>query len=162
MRTITITCAFAAVALAAAATAGATAPTTTGQSFPRSIPHYLACPGFWIDGEFQIDQTTTTFFDGDGAAIKTVRHVHSDGTLSNPLTGKSLADSGDFKVTVDLVTGERTIDGNVNTATIPGGGVIYHAVGRLAFETDGSIFEAGPHDDADNNYGDLCSYLAGA
>jgi hypothetical protein len=161
MRTITITCAFAVAALAGAATADATAPTTTHQSFPRSIPHYLACPGFWIDGEFQIDQTTTTFYAADGTAIRIVRHVHSDGTLSNPLTGKSLADTGSFTVTVDLTTGERTIDGNLNTATNPGGGVIYHAVGRLAFEPDGTILEAGPHDDADDNYGDLCSYLAG-
>jgi hypothetical protein len=84
----------------------------------------------------------------------------SDGTLSNPLTGKSINDSGDFKVTVDLVTGERTIDGNLSTATISGGGAIYHAVGRLAFEPDGSVFEAGPHDDADNNLGALCGYLA--
>jgi len=161
MRKLTITSAFAVLALAAGGTAGATAPTTIHQSFPRSIPHYLACPGFWIEGEFQIDQTTATFYAEDGTAIKVVRHVRSDGTLSNPLTGRSIPDTGNFKVTVDVATGERTIDGNLNTATIPSGGVIYHAVGRLAFEPDGTILEAGPHDDADNNYGDLCSYLAG-
>lgn len=162
MRTITIICALAVVALGGAATAGATPPTTSHQSFPRSIPHYLTCAGFWIDGEFEIDQTTTIFYGADGTPIRVVRHVHSDGTLSNPLTGRSIADTGNFNVTIDLTTGERTIDGNLNTATIPGGGVIYHSVGRLAFEPDGNVFEAGPHDDADNNYSDLCSYLAGA
>ena len=161
MRKLTITSAFAVFALAAAGTAGATAPTTTHTSFHRSIPNYLPCPGFTIRGEFDIDRTTTTFFGDAGTAIRTVQHVHADGTLSNPLTGKSLADSGDFKITVDLTTGERNIVGNLNTATIPGGGVIFHAVGRLAFEPDGSIFEAGPHDDADNNFGSLCDYLAG-
>ena len=66
-------------------------------------------------------------------------------------------------MTVDLVTGERTLDGKVNMATAPGTGVIYQAVGRLAFlNPDGSIFEAGPHDDADNTFGALCDYLAGS
>jgi hypothetical protein len=161
MRKLAITSVFAVLVLATGGIAGATTPTTTHESFPRPIPHYLACPGFWIDGEFQIDQTTTTFYAADGTAIKVVRHVRSDGTLSNPFTGKSIPDKGNFKVTVDLATGERTIDGNLNTATIPGGGMIYHAVGRLAFEPDG-VFEAGPHDDFDNDYGALCSYLAGS
>jgi hypothetical protein len=115
MRMLTIVTSLAVLVLAAAGTAGATAPTTTHQSFPRSIPHYLPCPGFWIDGEFQIDRTTTTFYNQDGTQIRTVMHVHSDGTLSNPLTGTSLADSGDFKITVDLLTGERTLDGKTST-----------------------------------------------
>jgi hypothetical protein len=156
---LTIVTSLAVLVLAAAGTAGATAPTTTHQSFPRSIPHYLPCPGFWIDGEFQIDRTTTTFYNQDGTQIRTVMHVHSDGTLSNPLTGTSLADSGDFKITVDLLTGERTLDGKTSVATAPGGGVIYQAVGRLAFNPDGSIFEGGPHDDFDGSFGALCSYL---
>jgi hypothetical protein len=162
MRKLIITAAFAVLALAAGGTAGATAPTTIQESFPRPIPHYLPCPGFDVRGDFQIDRTTTTFYDNAGTAIRRVQHVHADGILSNPLTGKSVADSGDFKVTVDLLTGERVLEGKVNTATVPGVGVVYHAVGRLAFEADGSVFEAGPHDDADGTFGALCDYLAGA
>ncbi len=160
MRSITITFALVVFALAAAATAGATAPTTTHTSLHRSFPNYLPCPGFAIDGEFNIDRTTTVFYDASGTAVRTVQHIHADGTLSNPLSGKSIADSGDFKVTVDLATGERTMEGMDSKATSPGQGVIYEAVGRLAFEADGTVFEAGPHNDVDNNYGNLCSYLA--
>ena len=72
MRTLTIVTSLAVLTLGAAGTAGATAPTTTHQSFPRSIPHYLPCPGFWIDGEFQIDRTTTTFYDQAGTAIRRI------------------------------------------------------------------------------------------
>jgi hypothetical protein len=158
---LTIVASSAVLALAAAGTAGATAPTTIHQSFPRSIPHYLACPGFWIDGEFQIERTTTTFYDQAGTAVRTVSHVRSEGTLSNPLNGTSIADSGDFKITVDLLTGERTQDGRGSLATAPGGGVIYQSVGHLVFNPDGSISEGGPHDDIDGNYGALCSYLTG-
>ena len=161
MRTLTIVTSLAVLTLGAAGTAGATAPTTTHQSFPRSIPHYLPCPGFWIDGEFQIDRTTTTFYDQAGTAVRTVSHVRSEGTLSNPLTGTSIADSGDFKITVDLLTGERTQDGKGSVAAAPGVGVIYQSVGHRAFNPDGSISEGGPHDDIDGNYGALCSYLTG-
>ena len=45
-------------------------------------------------------------------------------------------------------------------ATSPGEGVVYQAVGRIAFEPDGSVIEAGPHDDADGSYDALCNYLA--
>jgi hypothetical protein len=162
MRTLTIAISFAVLALAAAGTAGATAPTTTHASFPRSLPHYLPCTGFWIDGEFQIDRTTTTFYDQAGTPIRTVSHVRSEGTLSNPLTGTSIPDTGDFKITVDLLTGERTQDGNNSMATAPGGGVIYQSTGHLTFNPDGSIAEeGGPHDDIDGNFDALCSYLTG-
>ena len=95
MRTLTIVTSLAVLTLRAVGTVGATAPTTTHQSFPRSIPHYLMCPGFWIDGEFQIDRTTTTFYDQAGQQpVRTVSHVRSEGTLSNPLTGTSIAGLG--------------------------------------------------------------------
>jgi len=161
MRKLTITSAFAVLALAAGGTAGATAPTTFHESLLRPIPNYLPCPGFFVRGDFRIDRTTMTFYDQAGAAIRRVQHVQADGVLSNPLTGTSIADTGDFKVTFDLVTGERSFDGKVNTATVPGVGVVYHAVGRLAIEADGTVSEAGPHDDADGTYGALCDYLAG-
>jgi hypothetical protein len=162
MRTLTIAICFAVLALAATGTAGATQPTTTHTSLHRSLPHYLACTGFWIEGEFQVDRTTTTFYDQAGTPIKTVSHVRSDGTLSNPLTGASIPDTGDFKVTMDLLTGERTGDGKGSMATLPGGGVIYQSTGHVVFNPDGTIAEeGGPHDDVDGTFGALCSYLAG-
>jgi len=160
MHKLTIGFAAAVVALVGAATAAATPPTTTSASIHRSFPHYLACDGFWIDGEFDLQRTTTTFYDDQGTPVRIVSHVHADGTLSNPLTGKSLPDSGDFKVTVDLATSETTTEGKTNVATSPGDGVVYQVVGRLVLSSGEIVFEAGPHDDADGTYDALCSYLA--
>jgi len=162
MRKLMTIAGFVVVALAAAGTAGANPPTTTQMSFHQPIPNYLPCPGFTVRGEFDIDRTATTFYDSAGTPITRVFHIHSDGTLSNPLTGKSIADSGDFKRTVDLVTGEITLDGKVNVATAPGGGVVYQGVGRLSLMPDGIVFEGGPHDDADGTFQALCDYLAGS
>lgn len=156
----TICTALALVALIGATTAGATAPTTTHVSLHRSFPHYLACDGFWIDGEFDLDRTTTTFYDNDGVAIRRMSHVHAEGTVGNPLTGKFAPDSGDFKVTVDLATGTSTTEGKTNVATIPGEGIVYQVVGRLVVSSGDVVFESGQHDDVDGTYGDLCSYLA--
>ena len=79
--------------------------------------------------------------------------------LSNPLTGKSLPDSGRFTLRIDLVTGTRTTDGRLRVDTAPGEGVVLQVVGRVVFYPDGTIFEAGPHDDLDGNLGALCAYL---
>ena len=161
MKQLTIMCVLAVAALIGAATAGATPPTTTHASIHRSFPHYLPCEGFWIDGEFDLERTTTTFYDEAGTALRTVSHIHADGTLSNPLTSKSIPDSGEFKVTVDLATGATTTEGKTNVATTPGDGIVYQVVGRLVLSSGDILFEAGPHDDADGTYDALCGYLAG-
>jgi len=162
MPRFTITFAFAVLALLTPVTAGATAPTTTYTTLHRSLPNFLPCPGFAVHGEFDIERTTTTFYDQSGTAIRSVQHVHADGALSNPLSGKTLPDSSDFKLTIDLLTGTRTFDGRMRVDTAAGQGVVFQAVGRVVFESDGSVFEAGPHDDLDGSLTALCGYLAGS
>ena len=159
MRRLISAVATVASALAVAGTASATPPTTTEVSFHRSLPSFLACPSFLVHGEFDITRRTTTFYDEAGIPIRIVTHVHFTGMLSNPLTGKSLPDSGRFTVTTDLVTGTRTFDGKLRVDTAPGEGVVFQEVGRVVFYPDGTIFEAGPHDDLDGNLGALCTYL---
>ncbi len=144
-------------------TVAASAPTTTEVLFHSSQPHFLTCPGFAVDAELDVNRRITTFFDAAGNPIKIVAHVTGTGTLSNAITGKSLPDANHFTVTTDLLTGTRTFTGNVRVDTAPGVGVVFQAVGRVAFGSDGSVqFEAGPHDDLDGNLGPLCAYLAGA
>ncbi len=163
MRRFTITLAFAVLALGVAMPAAATAPDTTQTTLHRSIPNFLACPSFVVHGEFDIDRTTTTFYDQAGTPIRTVQRVRTTGTLSNPLTGKSLPDVGDFKITTDLLAGTRTFTGKLRVDTAPGVGVVFQVVGKLVFDADGSVdFEAGPHDDLDGNLDGLCSYLGGS
>jgi len=144
-------------------TAVAAAPSTIEVSFHSSRPTFLACPGFAVDGEFDVTRRITTFFDAAGSPIRIVAHVTGTGTLSNPLTGKSLPDENHFTVTTDLVTGTRTFAGDVRVDTAPGVGLVFQVVGRLVFAPDGSVqFESAPHDDLDGNLGSLCAYLGGS
>jgi hypothetical protein len=155
MRRLTLAVAAVASALAVPGVASATPPTTTEVSLHRSVPNFLACPSFLVHGEFDITRRTTTFYDDSGIPIRIVNHVAAIGVLSNPLTGKSLPDSTRFTMTTDLVTGTRTFDGRLRVDTAPGEGVVFQVVGRVVFYPDGTIFEAGPHDDL----GAICTYL---
>jgi len=64
-------------------------------------------------------------------------------------------------ITIDPVSGTTTFDGKGRVDTVPGLGVVFHVSGRMMFDATGDlVFEAGPHDDLDNDLGGLCSYLA--
>jgi hypothetical protein len=139
----------------------AAAPTSVDVSVHSSQPHFLACPDFSVRLEIDVSRRITTFYDAAGAPIRMVLHVTGSGTLSNPLSGKSLPDEGHFTRTIDLVTGTATFSGAMRVDTAPGVGVVFQAVGRVTFGPDGSIqFEAGPHDDLDGNLGAICADLA--
>jgi hypothetical protein len=152
-------------ALAAAGSAAAVAPTMTVESFHRSIPSFLSCPGFAIHGEFDITRRTTTFYDDAGSPVRIVRHIDSSGTLSNPLTGKTLSDAGTLVITVDLVAGTTSYAGKLRVDTAPGEGVVFQVVGRVVFAPDGT-FTGGQFDDPPPGSGlapdleALCGYLA--
>ena len=49
-----VVAALAASALALASTAAATTPTSVDESFHRSIPNFISCPGFTVGGEFDV------------------------------------------------------------------------------------------------------------
>ena len=159
MRRLISAVATVASALAVAGTASATPPTTTEVSLHRSLPSFLACPSFLVHGEFDITRIVFTFYDSNGTPIRTVTHIHSQGTLTNTTTGKTLADQGNQIITTDLLTGEVIVVGPSRVDTAPGEGVVFQVVGRVVFYPDGTIFEAGPHDDLDGNLGALCTYL---
>ena len=150
------------VPLVCAATAAAIQPTTTTQQFHRSSAHFLPCPGFDVVADFDITRVNTTFYDTDGTPIRIARHLRYSGTLDNALTGRSLADEGNVLITIDLVAGTTTFDGKGRVDTVPGLGVAFHVTGRMTIDAGGDlVFEAGPHDDLDNNLDGLCTYLAG-
>ena len=149
-------------AVLATGSAAAAAPTTVDLSFHRSVAAFAACPGFAVHGEFDVSWRTTTFVDASGQPVRLIRHVDATGVLSDPITGRSLPDASHFTMTADLVTGERTFTGDLRVDTAPGIGVVFQVVGRIDFEPDGSVFEAGPHDDLDANRAPLCTYLSGS
>jgi hypothetical protein len=115
-----------------------------------------------VDLEIDVTRRITTFVDSTGNPIKITAHVTGSGTMSNAITGRSFPDANHFTVTTDLVTETRTFTGDVRVDSAPGAGLVFQAVGRLAFGADGSVlFESAPHDDLDGNIGPLCAYLGG-
>jgi hypothetical protein len=144
-----------------ATTAAADTPTIVEQSLHRSIPNFASCPGFTVAGEFDVNRTLMTFVDQNGAPIRRVIHVHFVGTLTNTSTGKWIPDEGNQIVTIDVVTGTTTVDGQVRVDTIPGEGVILAQVGRVVTDAAGNfLFIAGQQDFATGNLSDFCAYMA--
>jgi hypothetical protein len=144
-----------------ATAAAADAPTKVEQSFHRSIPNFVVCPGFTVVGEFDVNRTVFTFTDDVGTPIRTVTHVHFVGTLTNTATGKSIDDEGNQIVTVDLLTGKTIVDGRIRVDTEPGEGVILQQTGRTVRDAQGHLlFLAGVNDLISGMTDDFCGYMA--
>ena len=148
-----------AIATVLAATAAADQPTIQEQMFHRSIPNFLSCPGFTISGEFDITRIVFTFYDSNGTPIRTVTHVHFEGTLTNAATGKTLADKGNQIITTDLLTGEVIVVGPSRVDTAPGEGVVFAQVGRVVRENGQVVEIDGRNDILEGNLSALCAYL---
>jgi hypothetical protein len=153
-----------AVALAAplafAAIASADAPKIEQQTLHRSIANFLSCPGFTISGEFDITRIVFTFYDSNGAPIRTVTHIDADGTLTNGATGKTLADHGNQIITTDPLTGEVIVVGPSRVDTAPGEGVVFAQVGRVVRENGQVVEIDGRNDILEGNLAHLCAYMA--
>ena len=151
----------AAVVLTLVSSATASAPTSVSESFHRSIPNFISCPGFAVRGEFDVSRTVTTFYDETGAPVRQVTHVHFTGTLTSSLSGKAIDDAGNQIVSTDLTDGTSAVIGRVRVVTIPGEGEIFAQVGRLVRDGAGNlIFSAGQQDGVTGNYGEFCTYMA--
>jgi hypothetical protein len=144
------------------ASAAADQATIEEQTFHRSIPNFLSCPGFTISGEFDITRIVFTFYDSDGTPIRTVIHVHSEGTLTNTATGKTLADGGNQIITTDLLTGAVVVVGPSRVDTAPGVGVVFAQVGRVVRENGQVVEIDGRNDILEGNLAPLCAYMAAA
>ena len=151
-----------ALAAVFAPAAAADSPTIVQESFPRSIPNFVSCPGFTVAGEFEVTRSVFTFMDNTGTPVRQVVHVHFVGALTNTSTGKSIPDEGNQIVTTDLLTGTTVVDGRVRVDTAPGEGVILSQVGRVVRDARGNvIFLAGRNDFVAGTFTDFCGYMAG-
>ena len=73
----------------------AMAATPTIDTFGRHIDRpFVDCPGFSVMGSWDLSSRLTTFYDGDGVAIRDIERVEFDGRLINTSSGASVADSG--------------------------------------------------------------------
>jgi hypothetical protein len=162
-RWILVLAASAAAGLAGAPPASATPPTTTVEQRHVKVPHG-DCGSFTLIFEADVTRKVTTFFDADGVPARDVLVRRTDGTVSNSLTGASLATTGVWRVTryyVDgQLTGRVTQAGRTYLITVPGLGEVFHQTGYGIQQDGQTIFEAGPHDFEHANVEELCAYLA--
>ena len=146
--------------LIAAPTAGAVPPTAIEQTFHRLAPRFIDCGSFTVSGEWDVTRLNTIFYDSSGMPVRQTFHVHFSGTLTNNATGKSIPDTGNQNVTLDLLTGEGVVDGRVRVDTIPGEGVVLAQVGRVVTENGVPIFIAGQQAFAEHDLGGFCAFMA--
>lgn len=142
------------------ARAEATSPTSTEESFHRTVP-FITCDGVAVTHESDITRRDTTFTDQSGTATRIVIHIRFKGTLTNPETGRSVRDNGSFQRTIDRSDGSSTVTGGFRVISAPREGVLLHQTGRGVLLNGQGIFQAGPNEFNEQEFDRLCAYLAG-
>jgi hypothetical protein len=143
------------------------------KTFTEEGRFVAACPqGFLILADARFDETAARYYNRDGYLVRRVLHdlFHRDDPVNvsyNALTGKSLpywahaTETDEFTVPGDFGSIAATVRGNLYTATTPGGGILAHDVGLLAFAPDGSLLaNRGPKMLFDGLTEELCAELA--
>lgn len=137
-----------AVALALALPASATPPLS--EIVTESAAESLSCDGFDAVLERNFRGLVTVYFDNQGNPVRIQVHAAMTGSLSNSVTGTSLPLRGHILLVDNFTTGVVTFVGPVFLANDPGRGAVITETGRVSFNGDEIVFEAGPHDLIDN------------
>ncbi len=157
-RTIRRLCCFmtalAAAALLASSGAKASAPLQFGP-FVNSYSFIgMSCDGFDIHIEGTETQRFTVFLDDAGQVTRVVKFDSAPhDTLTNTVTGRSIAVRAQFKESIDRIPGTdeftKTIVGFRYLVNEPGVGVTIRDVGRIVYgdlEQQIVLWKAGKHD----------------
>jgi hypothetical protein len=127
----------------------------------------LSCGSFPILETSTGEARFTIFFNQAGNATEGIFHTSVEGTLSNPVTGTSVHESGSgtttdmFATPGDFSTITSTLTGQVFKVILPGSGILVHDMGIVTFAPDGTItFEGGPHQVLPNQLQKLCAALS--
>ena len=152
--------------LSAATAAASASPPGRGFVFASEDPGVIDC-GTFQDNFVDFNSVTgTTYYDNNGDPIRAVFHIEHHSNDVNSVTGLTIHEHGHFIVTIDLITGTKTVTGNSEVANRPGFGVVVQDVGRAVFDSedeDGNlVFFAGGRNHSEL-FGDdqvLCDALA--
>lgn len=158
MRRLTLLGIVAAVSLALALPAQATPPLS--ETFTESGVDVASCDGFdaLIERNFTI--RATLFFDNEGNPLRLQILANVTGSLTNSETGKSLPLHGHVLLVFDFVAGTDTFVGPVFIVVETGAGSVIKDTGRIVFDGDEIVFEAGPHDAIDIGEEVFCAAVA--
>lgn len=158
MRRLTLLGIVAAVALALALPARATPPLS--ETFTDSGIDVASCDGFDAIIERNFSGRATVYFDNEGNPVRVQVLVNVTGSLTNSVTGKSLPLHGHVLFVDDFTTGLVTFVGPVFIVNERGAGSVIKDTGRIRFDGDEMVFEAGPHDAIDTNGEIFCTAVA--
>jgi hypothetical protein len=144
-------------ALAVPATAAAVEPTRQTLNVTTITPAPCAS-GVTLIGVFSVTREITTFYNNEGSAVREIWVATFEGTITNPLTGASLPNSGIRIFHRDLGTGELFTTGTNVVTRLPDGGVAIGGAGRLVFDSAGRLIgHSGP--DSAEERAQLCAAL---
>jgi hypothetical protein len=119
--------------------ASAVPPTVETVTLHRDAGVVGSCPGFDVTATYDPTRRITTFYNAEGDAIRQQIHAEIPGTVTNKVTGKTLATTGVRNITVDLLTGEiKTTATNVHVI-VPGQGTVQLAAGLFEFDAAGNL-----------------------
>jgi hypothetical protein len=167
MRRLSVLAALLLVALGAATSAAANDPEVQVSHWDTNYVSSWPC-GFPIAVDGWVEVTTTTFFDADGAPIRSAAKNRAEFIWVGP-TGLVVWNDQSWNSSVDLLARTQTITGALSRVVGPGVGVLLNDVGRLVLQMGGpgvpsvvlsdkggqdSILEPGAWDS-------VCAYLAG-
>jgi len=105
--------------------------------------------------------TITTYVDEDGNPTRLKFHLPFHGTLTNEATGESVSADQVLQETDDLEEGTQSLVGLRFRVAFPGLGVVLLDAGKIVFDADGDVvFEAGPHQVFNEDFGEFCVAFA--
>lgn len=97
------------------------------------------------------------FFDNTGTPVRAQYEEQDTGTFT--ANGLTVSTAGHLVTVVDLVNGTATVTGVIIRTSLPTGGTIYLDRGRLVFDANGLVFEAGPHPQLHGDVAGVCAAL---
>jgi len=123
----------------------------------RDIPAFFNCGSFSLDYHVEIRRTISEYYAADGSLVRWEVNAHYIQSLTNPVSGWTITDTGSRRVIDDYRHMQTIVVGGAHTLTYPGHGLVFAEVGRLVFGWNGTPPEefdddfltliAGIHDD---------------
>jgi len=161
MRKLLITTVLLVLALATAPAASATRPSSEAFEFTESEP--VPCDGYDALLLREISGTETLFFGEGGDVVRVQVNLQMNGSVTNSVTGESVAIRGHWLFVADLVRGTWTFDGQVFMANHAEEGTVIQDTGRLSFDfEDNVLLDAGPHEAVELGAQVFCDAVAGS
>jgi hypothetical protein len=126
------------------------------------VPYgYVTCNGAPVIVALQGEMKVNAFYSESGQLELLKRHISFSGTLSSPVTDKSVPHLGNAVLTIDPIAGTTTITGLYHYTVLPGQGMVFVDAGIVVVNADGAVaFSGGPHDYYEAVTQQLCAALS--